>query len=202
MKTNKIILSILYLTLTITTTGLARYKSAPLQRISSKKTKMINKIPESIAFDYKVLSKKKCKKYFNSKNIANKGYKSIQISFINNSKNYIEITPDKLNFLTVNYQEITRNLYRSSVARGVGFGIGALWFLPLIFPAFVQGLGAHKYNEDMDLNFSNKSLKTQVIPPYTTVDGVIFTSNKNFNKNFTMTVKNIDTKEYITIHST
>ncbi len=156
---------------------------------------------ESIFFDYKILNKKECKKYFNSKSMIKKGYQPIQITFTNNSKKHIAISPDNFSFRCANALDVANSLHRNGVARGIGFGLGTLWFFPLIFPAFIQGLGATEYNEQMDIDFSNKSFKNQVVAPYSIVDGIIFASQDDFNTNFTLIVKDIDSKDSLILSS-
>ncbi len=154
MKLNKIVISCLCLTLMLVTTGYARYKASSLRRINT-----VNTEDEAISFNYKILKPNDCKKYFNSKSIIKKGYQAIQISFTNNSKHSIAISPDNFSFRCIPAQEVANSLHRDGMARGIGFGIGALWFLPLIFPALIQGLGATDYNYEMDIDFANKVLK-------------------------------------------
>jgi hypothetical protein len=181
MKINKIIV-LLSITLMISIPGHARYKAASINRIDTINTQINTLKDESVSFNYKIFNANDCKKYFNSRSIINKGYQPIQIIFTNNSNNTIAISPDSFSFRCAHVQDVTNSLHRDGMARGIGFGLGALWFLPLIFPALIQGLGAAEYNEEMDIDFANKALKNQVVPPYTTVNGVIFACRNEFSK--------------------
>ncbi len=198
MKINKIILSLLSSALILHATGYARYKAAPLRKIYQHID--ITK-QESISFDYRVLNSNDCKKYFNAGTITKKGYQPIQVTFTNNSKYSIAISPASFSFRCAHAQDVAMNLHRNSIARGVGFGLGALIFTPLIIPALTQSLGAAQYNEDMDIDFEKKSFKNQVVPPYTTVDGVVFAECGQFSRDFTLTVKDIQKKDSLILSS-
>ena len=198
MKLNKKMLLFVSLAIMASMPVYARYKSDSLKKIYQE---IDTSAQESLYFDYKVLNAKDCKKYFNSKSLIKKGYQPIYITFTNNSKNSIAIAPENFSFRCAHAQDVANNLHRDGVARGVGFGLGAIFFAPLIIPALVQGLGAVDYNEQMDLDFANKAFKKQVVPAYTTVDGVIFASRDQFSRNFTITLKDVQSAKSYTLSS-
>jgi len=196
MKINTILL--LGCVLLIGSTCYARYKSTPLKSIYQD---IDISIQESISLKYQILNAGDCKKYFNASNLITKGYQPIQIAFTNNSKFSIAISPASFSFRCAHAQDVAMNLHRNAIARGVGFGFGALIFTPLIIPALTQSLGAAQYNEDMDIDFEKKSFKNQVVPPYTTVEGVLFTDWGQFSRDFTLTVKDIYKKDAFVLSS-
>lgn len=181
----------------------ARYKSAPLKDIHRENIRINNlKKNKSLFFTYKPLHNNDCKKYFNSKNILKKGYQPVYIKCINNSEYNIVVSLNNFSFQCANFQDVANNLHRDGMARGVGFGFGALWFFPLIFPAFIQGLGANRYNKDMDMDFENKALKNQIVPAYTFIEGVIFVYRQEWTNDFSLTVHTVDQKNSFTLFST
>lgn len=192
MKINKIILSLISFALLISSNGYARYKSISLRKMHQHIDILTQ---DCISFDYKILSKSDCKKYFGSTGVLSKGYRPIQINFTNNSSKSIAISPDSFSFRCAHAQDVANTLHRNGFSRGLGFGLGALFFLPLFIPALTQGCGAKKYNHDMDIDFSNKAFKNQVVPPYSSVDGIIFASQDQFSRNFTITVKDTHEKK-------
>jgi hypothetical protein len=201
MKTNKLIVSIIAMTLMTGSMGFARYKSQPLKNIDTHNTQVNTAKDNSVSFNYKIFTANDCKKHFNTTSIIKKGYQPIQIIFTNNSKYSIAISPDNFSFRCADFRDVANILHRDGMARLIGFGLGSLWFMPLIFPAFIQGFGADDYNEAMDMDFSQKALKVQVVPPYTTIEGVIFASRNEFRRNFTLTVEDIDKKISFTLYS-
>lgn len=174
------------------TISFARYKSQPLSKISVHSSTINSHKDEFISFHYKILDAKACKKYFNTTSILKKGYQPIQIMFINNSAHNILISPNNFSFECSNPQDVANCLHRDGMSRGIGFGIASLWFLPLIFPALIQGLGATEYNNAMDIDFQTKCLKHQIIAPFSSINQVIFVRHEEFSTAFTCKVKNID----------
>ena len=158
MKKNIIIASLLMLIVMTSSTVYARYKSDSLKKVQKR---IDISTQESLSFDYKVLNSKDCKKYFNSKSIIKKGYQPIQVTFTNNSKSSIAISPESFSFRSAHAQDVANSLHRDGAARGVGFGIGSLFCTWLVIPALVQGLGANNYNDDMDIDFERKSFKNR-----------------------------------------
>lgn len=198
MKKNTLVLSLLTIAILSSSTGYARYKSMPL----IKDSRLGNVAQEeSISLESKAFTAKDCKTFFNSKSILKKGYQPVQITVKNNSQSTVSISPSDLSFSCVAPQEVADTLHRSSKARGLGLGIPGMLGGGLVFiiPAFVQGLGAHDYNDDMDADFANKALQPQVIAPGKTVSGVVFTTRESFSHDFTLTVKNESSKESLVL---
>lgn len=200
MKIYKISFLLLSFILLIPAHGYARYQSSPLKKSSQQ---IDFAAQEFIAFDCKALHAKDCKKYFNTKSIIKKGYQPVCMTFVNNSKHSIAIALESFSFECATAEQIAYCLHRDGCARGLGFGLGALFFSPiLIIPALVQGLGAVAYNEQMDIDFAHKALKNQIVRPYTIVQGVVFADSSEWNQgNFTFTVKNIEDKAIFTLSS-
>jgi hypothetical protein len=179
----------------------SRYKAAPLKNIRTIYKNIYDLKDESLSFTYEIFNANDCKKYFNSKSIMKKGYQPVQIKFTNNSKDHVVVSPHNFSFRCADFQDVANSLHRDGMARGIGFGLGALWFFPLLFPALIQGLGANDYNQDMDFDFEMKALKNQIVQPYTTVEGVIFGSYNEFSKNFSLMVHTVDQKKSFTLFS-
>lgn len=203
MKNKKISICLLILAIINFSIIVPRYKSIPFQEnIYGKKAGMYDlKKNKSLFFTHKVLTKNDCKKYFNSKKFLKKGYQPVYIKFTNNSEYNITLSISNFSFPCACFQDVANQLHRDGMARGVGFGFGALWFLPLLFPAFIQGLGANRYNIDMDIDFQAKALKNQIVPAYTAVEGVIFVYRHEWTKNFSLTVHTVDQKNSFTLFS-
>jgi len=192
MKLHTIILLFVFSVFTMSSTSYARYK-ADLFKKTSKEIDTC--IQEYVSFDCEILDSQDCKKYFNSYRLIEKGYQPIYITFINNSKNSISVGPESFSFRCAHALDVANNLHRNGAIRGIGFGLGALLFIPLIIPALVQGFGAYNYNEIMDIDFLNKAFKKQLVPPYTIVEGIIFVPVDEFSKDFILTITDISKKE-------
>jgi len=178
----------------IFSTGDARHKSMPLKQYSQADFKTAG----AVTFDYKVFTKKDCnQKYLGAKNIINKGYQTVQITIKNNSKNDINLSLSDFSFPCISSDEVASKLHRNGLARGFGFGIGAILgnelSVPssdvLLIPAVIQGFGANDYNDQIDNDFSKKELRDQTIPAGKSATGLIFVSRENFRNDFRLTAQ-------------
>lgn len=194
--TSRILLSLNCIAL-IGLAGCAHYRAKPLRSL------MATPKPQesSIALAYKVFDANDCKRYLDRNTIA-KGYQPIQIAFTNNTKHLFTILPNSINLPCAPAQEVAERTHTNTVGRAVGYGVASFVCLPLIVPAIafgasaiVDGTGSAKSNERLDMDFSQKSLRTQIVKPYTTVNGLIFVSCDDFNENFTLTVVDQTTSE-------
>jgi len=197
MTINKLYMLLLATGCMISSTGFARYKSQPLKKNSRQ---VFSNSANSVDCKFKVFTKNDCKDFLNSKSIIKKGFQPVQISISNSSEHDIFVTSDSFGLSTVSAQGVSRCLHRDGVSRGVGFGIGGLFFWWLFIPAVVQGCGARDYNADMDIDFADKSFKEQVIKSGATATGIIFVPSHDFNPNFSVTLKNAVSNESIVIY--
>jgi len=189
---------LLVLILAIGSTLCSRYKSVPLKRFNQN---IDVAGQQTLSFNYKVLTTQDCKKYFNSRAIIKKGYQPVYVSFTNNTSFNCAVSLDSFSFRCANYQDVANSLHRNGMMRGVCFGLAAPIFLPLIIPAFIQGLGAGEYNELMDIDFAYKAFKNRIVSSYAMVDGVVFAATDQFCEDFTITVKMLERNNFIVVPS-
>ena len=91
--------------------------------------------------------------------------------------------------------------HTNTVGRVVGYGLAAIAIPRFIIPAIVDGIGSKEANHHLDADFAGIALRNQIVAPYSTVHGLIFVPNDEFNPSFTMSVTNQETGTSYTLSS-
>lgn len=197
-KINGIVLSISFITL-LGLAGCAHYNAQPLNQI--KKESLLNKKEQFISFTYHIFTKNDCKKYLD-RNVINKGYQPVQITFTNNSNRFLDFSTTRFSLPCVNYEEVTQKVFTSTTKRVTNYGVASLFIWPLIIPAIVDGVGSSQANEKLDRDFHQKTLQNQIVKPFSIINGLIFVPTEHFDKKFTFMVLDTENHEKFVFSTT
>lgn len=173
--------------------GCASYKPTPLPNLQPEFATYSESI-ENVTLACKTLSKEECKKYFD-RDIIDKGYQPVQMTIVNDTDNAILFHPDGVSLPVCPPEEVAEKCHTSTAGRATAYGVGALILWPLAVPAIVDGVKSSQANTQLDRDFSEKNIEQMVINPYTTHNGVIFISNKDYQESFAVKLVNRETKQ-------
>lgn len=180
-------------------TGCAHYKGKKLNRIQplthDKRDQSI------VAFSHTIFTKKDCNRFLDRDVIA-KGYQPIQISLVNNTDRHMHFSLESFSFPCASVEEVAHVLHTNTTARAVGYGIAGLIVWPLIIPAIVDGIGSARSNDRLDMDFDHKGLRSQVIAPRATINGLIFVAVEDFDPDFSFSVTDLTTKQRYMLKTT
>lgn len=194
---NHLILSALCISI-LGIAGCARYQARPLDRLA-------HAIPEinqenTISYSYRIFNNRDCKRYLD-RDVLAKGYQPIHITITNNTNHSYNLSLKNFNIACIDPQEVANKVHTSTAKRVASYGIGSLFMPILIIPAVVDGIGSSEANQQLDSDFDNKALESQIIQPYATTNGIIFTPVKNFNANVAVTLLDTKTEQKIVLSS-
>lgn len=176
----------------VSLTGCARYCAHPLNRLPNDVSTFEQK--QAISFSYKIFSSSDCKRFLD-RNVINKGYRPIHITITNSSDRFLYISRSQFSFPCAPYRNVAEKVHSSTAKRAVGYGIVGLFIWPFLVPALVDGLGSAEANKKLDFDFKHKSLKNQIITPFSTINGLIFVPVESFNPEFGFVLIDNETHE-------
>lgn len=177
--------------------GCAHYKAKPLKML----TQRTQTAEQSISFTHRIFNAYDCKKYLDRNTLA-QGYQPIQITLTNNTDRNLSISTKNFSLDCINPQSVATSVHTNTAARAVGYGVTGLFIWPFIIPAIVDGIGSHKANEQLDIDFAHKALRVETIKPHTTINGLIFISTDEWNDDFALHVTDEATNEIFALSTT
>ncbi|MEI6242957.1 MAG: hypothetical protein WCP39_06095 [Chlamydiota bacterium] len=178
--------------------GCASYNACALNNLTpvfvQKSTGNNTGISNDVVVIGKIFNKADCKKYLDRDVIA-EGYQPIQL-FIQNSspKNYV-FSLIRISIPCVRPEEVAEKVHTSTAGRATAYGLGALLFWPLAFPAIIDGLKSSDANKNLDNDFSSKTARDQVIGAHSYLNKLIFVPANEGLSNFTVTLMDQESGE-------
>lgn len=175
--------------------GCAYYMARPLHEFTPM-VKCIDGVKKRkpLLFEYQAFTAEDCKKYFD-RNLLKKDIQPIFIRFTNNTKHYFKITRDSFNVPTMTAESVAQQVYTSTLARAICYGVGGIFAWPFFIPAVADSLCSSQSNLKLDLDFVQKELTEHFVGPYEALTRVIFVHVQSFRSDLTLTLVDAETGE-------
>lgn len=169
--------------------GCASYKASPLNSLS---TEVIESAPlaehSNLQVVAKAFNKEDCKRYLDRDVIA-KGYQPVQIYIQNDSDKSYLFALNRMNLPHARPEEVATKVHTSTVGRILGYGVPGLVLLwPLLIPAVVDGIKSADANTALDVDFSSKVARDQIINPYSHYNKIVFIPTSDYQASFNITL--------------
>lgn len=146
----------------------------------------------------KTFNRADCKQYLD-RDVISKGFQPVQLYIKNNSeKNYV-FSLSRIDLPLANPQDVANRVHTSTIGRIVGYGVASMIIWPFVIPAIVDGIKSSEANEALDCDFSAKSARDQIIAPYSYVNTLLFVPVQSYQRPFTVTLIDQETKEPVAL---
>ena len=175
--------------------GCASYHAAPLNNLSSDAVCSSSVKNSDVIVLARSFDKVDCKRYLD-RDVLAKGYQPVQLYIQNNSDQSYSFSLDRIDIPHARAEAVAAKVHTSTVGRILGYGIpGLVVVWPLIIPAVVDGIKSSDANEALDMDFSSKAAKNQIINPYTHFNKILFVPVNDHKSSFNITLINQESNE-------
>lgn len=152
----------------------------------------------SLFISVKPLSEEESERYLNT--AAQKhGYVPIQITIENQSIDPYLISKDSISLPLVEVKKIASKS-TSSLPATIGLKVAGFIFWPFSIPSTMHGIKTLQNEQKLKKELSVKSVKEEIIPPYTVMNRVFFVDSKKYQDSFSVTLINQETLESKIFH--
>ena len=171
------------------------FRLHPFDSISVERLFFVKK-EEGVSITAKAYSEEESKRYL-QRDLLSRGYQPIQISIQNNSPRSFILKLDTLSQERVPPQEIARRVIRSALPRAVGYKLASFLFWPFFLPSALDSLHTMNTYRALKQDYQAKELREERIPPYATVNRILFIRTQAFEPAFPLKLVDIHTGEVI-----
>ena len=178
--------------------GCAKYKPRSLQYCPSTV-----KEKDNFGVGTKILSYHDCEESFYTKKIIEKGYRPLQISVTNKTDKTYVLKGSNIGLQLEHSKLVARKCHINIATRVSGWAIGGIFFWPLFIAAASEGYNSYKANNDMDADFKERSISNKdkiFIPPHSSMNKVIFVSDKNYKSHFDIDFIEKESDDHLLFH--
>jgi hypothetical protein len=176
-------------------TGCANYSASTLATLPIENAVESPKSP-NVLVSWKTFDVSDCKRYL-GRNVISEGYMPLQLTIRNNSNDPLYFNPQNFNIPLASVNEVASKAHTSTAGRVVGWGVGALFILPLVIPAIYDGLKSSEANDSLDADYEAKALREHTIQPQSIFNGIVFVPQKYSYQNIEMFLVNQKTNERV-----
>jgi hypothetical protein len=148
----------------------------------------------TVAISLKPLTDDESEKYLNT-DALQYGYKPVQITVENQSSDPYLINDESVGLSLVPTDKIASAAKRSSLPAAITLKIAGFVFWPLSIPSTMHGIKTLQTYQKMKKDLYIKSVKEEIIPPYTVMNRVFFVKTEDLKDSFYVTLINQETLE-------
>ncbi len=167
--------------------GCASYNAATLNSLSYEALLSSASMENNVVAVAKAFNKRDCKRFLD-RDVLAEGYQPIQLYIENNGNESYVFSLSRVSLPTAEPEEVAQTVHTSTVGRVVGYGVGALFLWPLAIPAIVDGVGSAEANDHLDIDYSLKAARDQIIPPQSHLNKLLFIPIDEYHSSFTISL--------------
>jgi hypothetical protein len=149
-------------------------------------------LAEHITLSIKALTQEESEQYL-TKDIIRWGYQPVQVTIENGSPDPYAFSPKSIDLPLVSSSKIAKKILSDSLPRSIGFKVAGFIFWPFAIPGTINSLLTHKSYKKFKKNLSSKSVKEEIIAPYSIFHRIFFISKEDNKEPFTITLQNQET---------
>ncbi len=149
---------------------------------------------DAISISVKPLTSEESEKYLKN-DLLKLGYTPVQITIENQSLDPYLITPNSISLPLAKPKDIASAAKRSSLPASLGLRIAGFIFWPFSIPSTMHGIKTMEAYQKAKKELSIKSIKEEIIPPYSTMNRVFFVKQDEYKDSFSVTLVNQETLE-------
>ena len=193
MKNNKI--RTVTASMLILLSGCASYHASSLSMLPEE-SGIESTQSSKVLVSWKAFDKKECKTYL-GRDVLSEGFVPVQFTIRNNSNDPMYLSPSNFNKPLSPVNQVANTVHTNTSGRVAAWGVGGLFFFPLLVPAFVDGIKSLHANEALDADYEGKALKEQTIQPHSSFNGVVFIPKESAGEKIEMFLVNLTTNEKV-----
>lgn len=171
----------------ILASGWDHYQSHPLKAVASHLLPTFSLNDSRVMVVAKAMNADESKRNFGH-DLISRGVQPLQLTIENNTSNEYSLCPSSVDLPRVEVSEIAFKITKSSIPRGIAYKIASFFFWPLMIPSTIDGIRVMVHHKNLKKDLAAKSMRDEVVAPYSTFNRVLFVPKKEFQTTFKVTL--------------
>jgi hypothetical protein len=172
-------------------TGFERNQINPLTSAASQLLPSFALNDSRVVIAAKVMTSADSKRNFGH-DLTSRGVKPLHLTIQNNTSNAYALCPSSVDLPRVSARKIASKITRSTLGRSIGYKIAGFFFWPFMIPGTIDGIRVMAHHKKIKKDFDAKSMKDEIVAPYTTYNRVLFVPEDKFKESFKVTLIDLD----------
>jgi hypothetical protein len=174
------------------TTSWNHYESHPLKAVATNLLPTFSLNDSRVVVVAKAMTSDESKRNFGH-DLISRGVQPLHLTIENNTSNEYSLCPSSVDLPRVEVSKIAFKITKSAIPRGIAFKIASFFFWPLAIPSTIDGIRVLKHHQNLKKDLTAKSMRDEVVAPYSTFNRVLFVPTDEFQDSFKVTLIELDT---------
>ncbi len=189
------------LSIFLLTTGFERFQLHPLKSVASQLLPSFSLDEIQVLVAAKVMTVSESKRNFGH-DMLSRGVKPLHLTIQNNTSNLYSLCPSSVDLPSISASKVAFKVSKSSIPRSIGYKIAGFLFWPFMIPGTIDGIRVMVHHKKLKNDLLAKSMKEEVIAPYSTLNRVLFVSDQQFQESFKVTLIDLETLKPLEFQTT
>lgn len=173
------------------TTGFERHHIHPLKPISTEMLPCFSLEETKVVVVSKAMTPDDSKRNFGH-DLISRNVQPVQITIQNNTANEYSLCPSSVDLPRIDASKVAFKVTKSSIPRAIGYKIASLFFWPFMIPSTIDSIRVMSHHQKIKKDMMAKSVKQEVVAPYSVYNRVLFVPKDKFQKSFKVTLIDIE----------
>jgi hypothetical protein len=175
----------------ILTSGWEHYRPHPLKSAVTQLLPTFSLNDQRVIVVAKAMTPTESKRNFGH-DLISRGVQPLHLTIENNTSNEYSLCPSSVDLPRVEVNKIASKITRSSLPRGIAYKIASLFFWPLAIPSTIDGIRVLKHQQEIKRDLKAKSMREEVVAPYSTFNRVLFVPKDQVQNTFKVTLIDLE----------
>jgi hypothetical protein len=183
---------LLALTIVLLTTGWEGYHSHPLRPVATELLPTFSLDHTRVIVAAKAMTVEESKQNFGH-DLISRGVQPLQLSIQNNTSNEYSLCPSSVDLPRIEPSKIAFKVTKSAIPRGIAYKIASILFWPFMIPSTIDSIRTMSHHNSLKKDLIAKSMRKEVVAPYSTFHRVLFVPKEEFQESFKVTLIDLET---------
>lgn len=172
-------------------TGFERYQINPLKSVASDLLPSFSLEDSRVIVAAKAMTPEDSKRSFGH-DLISRGVQPLHLTIQNNTSSEYSLCPSSVDLPRIEPSKIAFKITKSSIPRSIGYKIASFFFWPFMIPGTIDSIRVIAHHQKFKKDLIAKSMRDEVVAPYSTFNRVLFVPEKEFQQNFKVTLIDIE----------
>jgi hypothetical protein len=189
------------LSIFILTTSWQRYQSHPLAPVGAELLPNFSLDHTYVTVVAKAMSSSESKQNFGH-DLVSRGVQPLQLSIQNNTSNEYSLCPSSVDLPRIEPSKVAFKVTKGAIPRGIAYKIASFFFWPFMIPSTIDSIRVLSHHKHLKKDLMAKSMRDEVVAPYSTFHRVLFVPKDAFKQTFKVTLIELDSLESTEFNTT